>query len=290
MSDWERELAGRVAAAPAGAPIEFHRQLTNADRSTGAALAGELLRGNAGFSAAFAGRSGQPEPAAPSPRVRCRFHGAAGQSFGAFLIAGLHFHLQGEANDYVGKGLSGGEIVITAGRAASARGDVLAGNTVLYGATAGRLAVAGRAGERFAVRNSGALGIVEGVGQHGCEYMTAGVVVVLGPIGANFGAGMTGGLAYVPAQFAASGGYHPGFLRAATALEAAERQALQEALAWHAAATSSPIALAYLRQLGDAQLGAEDPLVRLEPLAPPCPVMDVWHAAWPTRLPLTASH
>lgn len=281
MSHWERELAGRVAAAPAGEPFAFHRQLTNADRSTGAALAGELLRGNTGFStAAPAGPGGQPAWTGPSPRLRCHFHGAAGQSFGAFLIAGLHFHLQGEANDYVGKGLSGGEIVVTAGGAASARGDVLAGNTVLYGATAGRLAIAGRVGERFAVRNSGALGMVEGVGQHGCEYMTAGVVVVLGPVGANFGAGMTGGLAYVPAHVLASGGYHAEYLRAAPALEAAERQALRAALAWHAAATGSPIAAAYGDALGGAP-GRVDSLVRLEPLAPPCPVMDVWRAVWP---------
>ncbi len=105
--------------------------------------------------------------------------------------------MTGEANDYVGKGLSGGTISLAAGSAASRRGDVLAGNTVLYGATSGQLYVAGRAGERFAVRNSGALAVVEGVGQHGCEYMTGGVVLVLGPLGLNFGSGMTGGLAYV---------------------------------------------------------------------------------------------
>jgi len=105
--------------------------------------------------------------------------------------------LSGEANDYVGKGLSGGTIAISAGSAASRRGDVLAGNTVLYGATSGQLYIAGRAGERFGVRNSGALAVVEGVGQHGCEYMTGGVVVVLGRTGRNFAAGMSGGIAYV---------------------------------------------------------------------------------------------
>src|SRR5712671_2864743 len=125
------------------------------------------------------------------------FHGTAGQSFGAFLSEGLSLNLYGEANDYVGKGLSGGSIVICAGHNASKRGDVLAGNTVLYGATSGQLFIAGQVGERFAVRNSGAVAVVEGVGQHGCEYMTGGIAAILGPVGLNFGSGMTGGLAYV---------------------------------------------------------------------------------------------
>ena len=115
--------------------------------------------------------------------IRCEFRGSAGQSFGAFLVPGIRFRLMGDANDYVGKGLSGGTIAITAGAAASKRGDVLAGNTVLYGATSGKLFIAGRVGERFAVRNSGALAIIEGAGHHGCEYMTAGIAVILGPGG-----------------------------------------------------------------------------------------------------------
>jgi glutamate synthase domain-containing protein 3 len=125
------------------------------------------------------------------------FHGTAGQSFGAFLSDGLSLNLYGEANDYVGKGLSGGTITIRAGHNASKRGDVLAGNTVLYGATSGQLFIAGQVGERFAVRNSGAIAVVEGLGQHGCEYMTGGIAAILGPIGLNFGSGMTGGLAYI---------------------------------------------------------------------------------------------
>jgi glutamate synthase (NADPH/NADH) large chain len=116
--------------------------------------------------------------------------------FGAFLGTGIRFHLNGAANDYVGKGLSGGTIAIEAGNGASRRGDVLAGNTVLYGATSGELYIAGQAGERFAVRNSGAVSVVEGVGDHACEYMTGGVVVILGPVGINLGSGMTGGLTY----------------------------------------------------------------------------------------------
>jgi formylmethanofuran dehydrogenase subunit C len=150
----------------------------------GAGLSGELMRRRS-HDLAVAGEITQA------------FEGSAGQSFGAFLAEGVTLKLHGEANDYVGKGLSGGTISVAAGSAASRRGDVLAGNTVLYGATSGQLYIAGRAGERFAVRNSGALAVVEGLGQHGCEYMTGGVVLVLGPLGLNFGSGMTGGLAYV---------------------------------------------------------------------------------------------
>ena len=138
-------------------------------------------------------------------RPASRFDGAAGQSFGAFLATGVELELIGEANDYVGKGMGGGRIVIrppaddaTAGTG-SGRGSstVLAGNTCLYGATGGELFVAGAVGERFAVRNSGAVAVVEAVGDHCCEYMTGGTVVVLGRIGYNLGAGMTGGQAFV---------------------------------------------------------------------------------------------
>ena len=160
--------------------------IQNSDRSVGASISGEWMRRR---------QKGSLVP--PFQSLRKDFHGTAGQSFGAFLPEGVTLVLAGEANDYVGKGLSGGTIAIAAGSAASRRGDVLAGNTVLYGATSGQLFVAGHAGERFAVRNSGALAVIEGVGQHGCEYMTGGVVVVLGPVGLNFGSGMTGGLAYV---------------------------------------------------------------------------------------------
>jgi glutamate synthase domain-containing protein 3 len=132
----------------------------------------------------------------PPGRVRAELTGSAGQSFGAFLAAGVELRLDGEANDYVGKGMSGGRIVVRAPE--NDLGDpVLVGNTVLYGATGGELYCAGRAGERFAVRNSGALAVVEGVGTHACEYMTGGTVVILGDAGANLGAGMTGGRAFV---------------------------------------------------------------------------------------------
>jgi glutamate synthase (NADPH/NADH) large chain len=128
-----------------------------------------------------------------------RFTGSAGQSFGAFLAPGVTLELAGEANDYIGKGLSGGRIVVKPppGARFVAEDNVIVGNVALYGATAGDLFANGLAGERFAVRNSGARAVVEGVGAHGCEYMTGGVVIVLGAVGKNFAAGMSGGTAYV---------------------------------------------------------------------------------------------
>jgi glutamate synthase (ferredoxin) len=201
---WEATAARRAAPASAGrdvprqpaSPLEnrlvaaLHGQagfsgrglaLATADRSFGAALSGALERG---------------ELTGP---IQLELRGAAGQSFGAFAGPELDLRLVGQANDYVGKGLSGGRLVVRPepDLAAQANRQAIAGNTCLYGATAGRLHLVGRAGMRFAVRNSGAEAVVEGLGQHGCEYMTGGVVVVLGPVGANFGAGMTGGRAYL---------------------------------------------------------------------------------------------
>ncbi len=156
-------------------------RVTTADRSFGAGLTGAHERG---------------ELHGP---IRLDLRGAAGQSFGAFAGPGVELRLVGQANDYVGKGLSGGTITVSPepDLAADAASEAIAGNTVLYGATGGRLHLVGRAGMRFAVRNSGAEAVVEGIGPHGCEYMTGGTVVVLGPVGANFGAGMTGGRAYL---------------------------------------------------------------------------------------------
>jgi glutamate synthase domain-containing protein 3 len=199
--------------------------------------------------------------------VDCEFFGTAGQSFGAFLIPGANFRLMGEANDYVGKSLSGGTIAISAGTEASERGDVLVGNTVLYGATAGELYVAGQAGERFAVRNSGALAVVEGVGQHGCEYMTAGLAVILGPAGLNLGAGMTGGLAYLLRAPAHHLRNHSS-VRFAT-LEQSEERWLRRILRRHVQLTGSPRAARLLRS-------ASLPLVRVEPVQPPCTVEETW--------------
>jgi glutamate synthase (ferredoxin) len=179
--------------------------IANADRSVGARLAGELAL-----------RRAQVDLPAD---VTFNLTGTAGQSFGAFTVEGMKLVLNGQANDFVGKGLSGGELVIRArGLAAKDSGQhVILGNVALYGATAGRLFAAGRAGERFAVRNSGAVAVVEGVGDHGCEYMTGGTVVVLGRVGMNFGAGMTGGLAWVydaDGTFVSGKRYHPEFIAA----------------------------------------------------------------------------
>ena len=176
-------LEVRIAAAfrDQGPVTASGLRLSTADRSFGAGLTGSIERG---------------ELRGP---VRLELRGAAGQSFGAFASGSIDLTLVGQANDYVGKGLSGGRLVVRPepDLPVAAAGEAIAGNTVLYGATGGRLHLVGRAGMRFAVRNSGASAVVEGIGAHGCEYMTGGVVVVLGPVGANFGAGMTGGRAYL---------------------------------------------------------------------------------------------
>ena len=178
----ERLAADAEPALDGPAIVEPVYEIATWDRAVGARLGGQIGR-------RFGAES-------PPGRIRARFTGSAGQSFGAFLSAGVALDLVGEANDYVGKGMGGGRIAIR-----PPEGDrehaVLLGNTVLYGATGGELFCAGRAGERFAVRNSGAVAVVEGIGDHGCEYMTSGTVVVLGEAGRNFGAGMSGGDAFV---------------------------------------------------------------------------------------------
>ena len=176
--------------------------------------------------------------------------------------------LTGEANDYVGKGLSGGTISLAAGSAASRRGDVLAGNTVLYGATSGQLYIAGRAGERFAVRNSGALAVVEGVGQHGCEYMTGGVVLVLGPLGLNFGSGMTGGLAYV-LRAEADEVLHREFV-AIHDIDPEEEASLRRVLEEHLHFTGSPRASRLLSRRNGL------PFVRVQPVHFQASIADTW--------------
>ncbi len=166
-------------------PIKKTYTIRNTNRSVGTKLSGQIAYqyGDAGL---------------PEGTINLTFKGSAGQSFGAFLVNGIHLTLIGESNDYVGKGMCGGEIVIApAVKKENAAQNVIVGNTIMYGATGGRTFINGRAGERFCVRNSGALAVVEGVGDHGCEYMTNGTVVVLGTVGKNFGAGMTGGVAYV---------------------------------------------------------------------------------------------
>jgi glutamate synthase (NADPH) large subunit (EC 1.4.1.13) len=175
-----------LPAIEAKAGGDFHYAVRNDDRSIGARLSGEiaLRHGNLGMSA--------------NP-IRLHLNGSAGQSFGVWNAGGLEMFLHGDANDYVGKGMAGGKLVVRPPLESTfaSHQTTIIGNTCLYGATGGKLFAAGQAGERFAVRNSGAHAVVEGVGDHGCEYMTDGVVCVLGSTGLNFGAGMTGGIAFV---------------------------------------------------------------------------------------------
>jgi glutamate synthase (NADPH/NADH) large chain len=182
----ERMLVDILPAIDGQLGGEFHYRVTNCDRSIGARLSGEIARrhGNQGM--------------AENPLV-LRLEGTAGQSFGVWNAGGLQMYLRGDANDYVGKGMAGGKLVIAPPEGSEFKTweAAIIGNTCLYGATGGKLFAAGRAGERFAVRNSGAHAVVEGVGDHCCEYMTGGCVTVLGAAGYNFGAGMTGGFAYV---------------------------------------------------------------------------------------------
>ena len=215
-------------------PFRLVTRVTNEDRTLGARLSGEL--------ALFKTHN----PAATGSKLVFKMHGVAGQSFGAFATSGMTLELDGLANDFVGKGLSGGELILRAvGRAAEdSAAHTLLGNVALYGATGGWLFAAGRAGERFGVRNSGALAIVEGVGDHGCEYMTGGLAVVLGETGINFGAGMTGGLAWVydeEGEFLEKGRYHKSFLQPETweDLDHAARNSIHELVELHAAKTQS---------------------------------------------------
>ena len=181
-----RLIAESQAALDRGTPVRIASAIKNTDRTAGAMLSGEVAKryGHEGL---------------PDNTIQVKFTGTAGQSFGAFLARGVSFELEGDANDYVGKGLSGGRIVIrpTADAAIVPEESIIVGNTVLYGAIAGECYFRGVAGERFAVRNSGAIAVIEGAGDHCCEYMTGGIVVVLGKTGRNFAAGMSGGIAYV---------------------------------------------------------------------------------------------
>jgi glutamate synthase (NADPH) large chain len=166
--------------------VEISGPIRNTDRTTGAMLSGKIAK--------LYGSEGLPDGT-----IKCRFTGSAGQSFGAFLAPGVELFLEGESNDYLGKGLSGGRIIVVppAGSAFESDKNIIIGNTVLYGATRGEAFISGVAGERFGVRNSGAVAVVEGTGNHCCEYMTGGIIVVLGKTGSNFAAGMSGGIAYV---------------------------------------------------------------------------------------------
>ncbi|MFP4060730.1 MAG: glutamate synthase large subunit [Bacteroidales bacterium] len=183
----DRELIKRANKAIKNKEkVWLSKRINNVDRSVGAMLSGEVAKryGSIGL---------------PDNTINCKFYGSAGQSFGAFLEKGINFTLEGESNDYLGKGLSGGRIAVIPPSSSTFNPEenIIVGNTVLYGATSGELYVKGVAGERFCVRNSGAIAVVEGAGDHCCEYMTGGRTVVLGKTGRNFAAGMSGGIAYV---------------------------------------------------------------------------------------------
>jgi glutamate synthase (NADPH/NADH) large chain len=169
-----------------GEKMQLAYNVRNTMRSIGARISSRIVRkwGMTGL---------------PPGHLTIRLRGSCGQSLGAFAVQGLKIHVSGDANDYVGKGLSGATIIVRPATSAAfaAHDNTIIGNTVLYGATAGKLFAAGQAGERFAVRNSGAVAVVEGCGSNGCEYMTNGIVAILGPVGDNFAAGMTGGMAFV---------------------------------------------------------------------------------------------
>jgi len=183
--DWDilEEIGDTVET---GDPVSLSMDIDNVDRAVGATLSNRISKEHG-------------TPGLPSDTIRVDFEGVAGQSFGAFLQDGVTFELTGTANDYVGKGLSGGKMIVNTPAAApyEPEENTLIGNVALYGATQGELYVNGQAGERFAVRNSGVRAVVESVGDHGCEYMTGGAVAVLGDTGKNFAAGMSGGVAYV---------------------------------------------------------------------------------------------
>jgi glutamate synthase (ferredoxin) len=184
--DMTRLLEICKPAIERGEKVSAELSITNVDRVVGTILGNEITRSH--------GAQGLPEGT-----VSLRFNGSAGQSFGAFIPKGITLELSGDANDYLGKGLSGGTIVVypPEGSPFKAEENIIAGNVAFYGATSGTAFIRGMAGERFCVRNSGINAVVEGVGDHGCEYMTGGTVVILGSTGRNFAAGMSGGIAYV---------------------------------------------------------------------------------------------
>jgi len=228
--DWEL-VAACAPALERGERVPLERRVRNVNRTVGGILSGEIAR--------RLGPDGLPEGT-----IEVSFAGSAGQSFGAWLAPGVTFTLQGETNDYAGKGLSGGLLVVRPHESAGYRAEenVIVGNTVLYGATAGRAFFRGLAGERFAVRNSGAHAVVEGVGDHGCEYMTGGRVVVLGPTGRNFAAGMSGGIAYVLDPEGTFAGRCNLELVDVVELGAADEDELHALVAEHASRTGSPVA------------------------------------------------
>jgi glutamate synthase domain-containing protein 3 len=229
-------------ALEGGDPVSAAFDVRNVDRTLGGLLSHYVTKRH--------GRTGLPPGT-----IRFALAGSAGQSFGAWLAPGIELTLTGEANDYAGKGLSGGTIAIRPPAEASFRAEenVIVGNTVLYGATAGRAFFRGIAGERFAVRNSGADAVVEGVGDHGCEYMTGGHVVVLGPTGRNFAAGMSGGIAYVLDGDGSFAGRCNHQLVGLEALDADDESIVIALVEEHADRTGSPVAALLLADWNPAR-------------------------------------
>jgi glutamate synthase domain-containing protein 3 len=227
----DRLLADAYRGVWDGERFELSYKISNRDRTIGAALGGALAL--------------EFGTTTPHGMARVRLDGEAGQSFGAFITDGIWLDLTGEANDYVGKGMGGGRIVVQP-PADDAGDPVLAGNTCLYGATGGNVFIAGSVGERFAVRNSGATAVVEGAGDHCCEYMTGGTVVVLGPVGYNVGAGMTGGGVYLwDPDYRATGQVNPALVEPIR-LDASDEQELRWLVEQHLELTGSPRAAALL--------------------------------------------
>jgi glutamate synthase (NADPH) large chain len=213
-------------------PVWLEMPIRNVNRTVGTMLGHEVTKryGGAGL---------------PDGTISVHFTGSAGQSFGAFVPPGISLRLSGDANDYLGKGLSGGHITVLPpeGSTFAAEDNIIAGNVILYGATAGEVFLRGLVGERFCVRNSGATAVVEGVGDHGCEYMTGGRVLILGPTGRNFAAGMSGGIAYL--LDADKGRINPEMVDV-EALDLDDEHLVRDLLQRHVQETNSPIAKALL--------------------------------------------
>ncbi|MGL5681941.1 MAG: glutamate synthase large subunit [Marinifilaceae bacterium] len=225
-------LRNAASAIQLAQPMDLEFSIANTNRSVGAMLSGVIAQkyGNNGL---------------PNNTINATFRGSAGQSFGAFLSKGVTFRLEGDANDYLGKGLSGGTIALlpSAGSKFTPQDNIIAGNTLLYGATSGQVYINGKVGERFCVRNSGAIAVVEGTGDHCCEYMTGGRAIILGTVGRNFAAGMSGGIAYVLDQEGDFDYYCNMEMVELTLVEAiADRRELKQLIHQHWEYTSSPLA------------------------------------------------
>jgi glutamate synthase domain-containing protein 3 len=225
-------------ALDSGTPVRFAMKITNTNRAVGTMLGHEVTKAY--------GAHGLPDGT-----IDITFDGSAGNSFGAFVPKGITLRVHGDANDYVGKGLSGGRIVLRPSdrgpRDYVAEDNIIGGNVILFGATSGEAFIRGAVGERFAVRNSGAHAVVEGVGDHGCEYMTGGTVVVLGPTGRNFAAGMSGGIAYVYDEDGSFASYcNASMVKLEPLLTEAEQDAKVPRDVWHMGQTDEALAKRFI--------------------------------------------